>query len=124
MKLDTEHRELLYILICSYKFDLQKHSSGKTLQFEWDEEKEDANEAKHGIGFAEAAAVFDDPDAVSLRDDRYDYGEERWITIGRVALTILYVAHNAFEDDDGEEIIRIISARKATPREARIYLSR
>lgn len=92
--------------------------------FEWDEEKNALNESKHGLGFGEAACVFDDPDAVSFLDDRFDYGEKRWVTIGRVDRTIVYVAHNLFEDEDGEEIIRLISARKATPREERIYYSR
>jgi len=64
--------------------------------------------------------VFDDPNQLSIQD-RYEGGEERWQTIGLVnGIAVLIVAHT-FSDDDGEEIIRIISARKATPRERRRY---
>ena len=94
------------------------------MHFEWDEEKDASNQTKHGISFRVAALVFDDPEAVSIQDNRFDYGEERWVTIGRVVFTIVYVAHTIFEEDDGEEIIRIVSARKATPGEERIYLAR
>ena len=64
--------------------------------------------------------MFDDPNQLSIQD-RYEGGEERWQTIGLVnGIAVLIVAHT-FSDDDGEEIIRIISARKATPRERRRY---
>ena len=86
------------------------------MAFEWDDEKNASNREKHGLRFELAALVFADPDALSFRDDRFDYGEERWVTIGRVDYTIVYVAHSFREDGDGEEIIRIISARQASPR--------
>ena len=55
-------------------------------------------------------------------DDRFEYDEERWISIGEVGgLVVLMVAHTQREDDDGEEIIRIISARKATKAESDTY---
>jgi uncharacterized DUF497 family protein len=50
--------------------------------FEWDEEKERANRRKHGIRFAQAASVFDDPYHFTEPDDRFDYGEPRWRTVG------------------------------------------
>ncbi len=93
------------------------------MQFEWDEEKYWANRDKHGLSFERAALAFDDPEVVFLTDDRFDYDEVRWIALGRVEFLVIYVAHNVIEDEDGEEIIRIISARKATPFEERIYFA-
>lgn len=95
-----------------------------TVEFEWDERKNVLNLEKHGLRFEYAALVFRDPAALTFLDDRFDYGEARWATIGVVEAVILYVAHSTSEDDSGEEIIRIISARQATPRERRFYLSR
>jgi uncharacterized DUF497 family protein len=83
---------------------------------EWDEAKNRSNVTKHRIHFETAVLVFEDPHAVSHLDRVVD-GEERWQTIGMVGgLIILLVVHTM---DD--EVIRIISARKATPRERRIY---
>ena len=91
------------------------------MQFEWDESKNQANQAKHGLDFQTAALVFRDPRILSGLDRRYADVEERWYSIGRIGTTVIYVAHTTWEDEDGEEIIRIISARKATPREERRY---
>ena len=91
------------------------------MRFEWDERKNSQNRAKHGISFETARLVFEDPHAISIQD-RYDNGEERWQTIGRVGHTvILLVAHTCSGEDEPEEVIRIISARKATPRERKVY---
>jgi len=69
-----------------------------------------------------AARVFDDPKVVLLRDRIVD-GEERWHAIGAVSAALLLVVHIYREDDvNGEEIIRIISARKVSQRERRIYI--
>jgi len=94
------------------------------VELEWDEEKNWSNADKHGLRFERAALVFQDAEALSFLDDRFDYGEKRWVTVGRVDFEIIYVAHTLFEDENGEEIIRIVSARQATPRETRFYLSR
>ena len=91
------------------------------MRFVWDENKSRTNLAKHGIAFPTAAKVFDDPRALSF-PDRVVESEQRWITIGwaeGVPVT-LTVAHTVFEEGI-EEIIRIISARKATPGERREY---
>lgn len=89
------------------------------MQFTWDERKERINQRKHGISFETAALAFDDPYHVS-RVDRDEEGELRWQTIGMVkGIQVLLVAHTVTESD--EEIVHIISARKATPRERRIY---
>jgi uncharacterized protein len=93
------------------------------MRFEWDSPKNRINQAKHaGLDFATAARVFDDP-SVLLMHDRVVESEQRWHAIGAVSEALLLVAHTYREDDDnGEEIIRIISAREANQRERRIYL--
>jgi uncharacterized DUF497 family protein len=90
------------------------------MRFEWDEGKSKRNELKHGISFQTAILAFYDPFAVSNLD-LIEGGEERWHTIARVkGIAILLVVHTHF-DDAGEEVTRIITARRATPREKRIY---
>ena len=93
------------------------------MQFEWDPEKNRANLAKHGIDFALSALVFADPH-VKLREDRIDEtGERRWHALGLAAglEPILLVIHVYREASDGEEIVRIIPARKAGKSERRAY---
>ncbi|MDA3951587.1 MAG: BrnT family toxin [Spirochaeta sp.] len=91
------------------------------MKFEWDPEKSELNEAKHGISFAVANAVFDDPLHVSRLDHRFSYFEERWITVGSIESQGIVVVANMFFDEQEEEVIRIISARRATRREAQQY---
>ncbi len=88
------------------------------MEFTWDERKNRVNKRKHRISFETAILVFDDPYHVS-RQDRELEGEPRWQTIGMVhGVHVLLVAHTGEEDDD---LIRILSARKATRQERRIY---
>lgn len=89
------------------------------MRFTWDERKNRVNRRKHGISFETATLVFDDPYHLS-RQDRDVGGESRWQTIGMVHTQILLVAHTMSELGD-EEVVRIISARKATPQERSIY---
>lgn len=92
------------------------------MQFEWDEAKNNSNRKKHGISFELASLVFQDPFVLSRLDSRFDQ-EERWLSIGQVGgETIIIVAHTVFDEDHHEEIIRIISARKATSGERKLYL--
>lgn len=91
------------------------------MQFEWDENKNRTNKFKHGLSFETAALVFHDPFLISVPDRRFVDIEERWYSLGQIETTIIYVAHTIREDNDGEEIIRIISARAATPGEERRY---
>ena len=92
--------------------------------FEWDAAKNIANQRKHGVIFEEAAQVFRDPLYLSW-SDRVQDGGERWQACGRVGgLVLLLVAHTIREElDDGAEInvVRIISARRAEPKERRRY---
>ena len=86
----------------------------------WDENKSRSNKVKHGVSFDVARLVFHDPLHLS-RLDRIVDGEKRWQTLGQVAgVLVLLVAHT-WEDDDGEMIIRIISARKANGQERKRY---
>jgi uncharacterized protein len=91
--------------------------------FEWDAEKNRSNQKKHaGIDFETASRVFADP-SLMLRKDRVIDGEQRWHAIGAVRQAVLLVVHVYREENkNGEEVIRIISAREADPRERRIYL--
>ena len=94
------------------------------MQFEWDEPKNKRNQRRHGLSFETAALVFRDPDVLSELDRRYENIEERWYSIGRIGITVVYVSHTVVESEHGEEIIRIISARKATSVEQRSYYAR
>ncbi len=87
------------------------------MQFEWDENKNQLNQQKHGISFEEAKSVFNDSLHLAKLDFRFDYFEERWITIGMSEKRHLLVVANLFFTDEGEEIIRIISARPANSTE-------
>ncbi len=90
------------------------------MNFIWDPEKDASNKTKHRVSFETAALVFDDPFHMSVMDRIID-GEERWRTMGQVGgLLILVVAHT-YTEQDGDETIRIISARKATRLERKRY---
>jgi len=88
------------------------------MDFEWDAEKARKNLEKHGVRFEIAEAVFIDPNHITAIDDRFDYGEERFVTLGQTYDGILVVITT--ERDEGQ-IIRIISARKANKRERIAY---
>ena len=82
----------------------------------WDTRKAARNIRHHGIEFSDAATVLDDPMAVTIEDTRH--GEQRFITVGVDVIGRILVVVYAFSY---EEEIRLISARKATPKERRIY---
>lgn len=86
------------------------------MKFAWDKPKAKSNYAKHGVSFELAKEVFKDPFAIEFLDDRQDYGEERFVILGRVDDHVLYVAYT-----ERNEVIRIISARRATKHEQEIY---
>jgi uncharacterized protein len=90
------------------------------LQFTWDENKNRSNYRKHRVYFETATLVFDDPNALTLRDRAID-GEERWHTMGLVEGVLLLLVVHTMEGVAEEEMIRIISARRATARERRVY---
>ncbi len=94
------------------------------LRFEWDEAKNLANQLKHGIRFEDAVEVFFDP-LYLLVHDRVRNGETRLHTFGVVKDgSVLMVVHTVDEEDEGGtavEVIGIISARPAAPKERRRY---
>jgi uncharacterized DUF497 family protein len=86
------------------------------VSFTWDSEKARANLAKHGVSFEEARDAFRDPFGLELLDDRFDYGEDRFILIAMArgrCLTVVYV-----DQGDG---CRLISARPSTKAEQDAY---
>ena len=91
------------------------------MQWIWDEEKSRINKRKHGLSFEAAQYVFADPLAVSRMDSFPD--EERWQTIGLIGQLTIFVVHtwSEFDPATAEELGRIISARKATIYERRMY---
>lgn len=91
------------------------------MKFEWDRRKSRANGVKHGVSFEEAAEVFEDPLHLSRLDKRFGYIEERWATVGRTHAGLHTVVAHLFFDSEGEEVIRIVSARRATANERRQY---
>ena len=92
------------------------------LQFEWDEAKARANEKKHGVSFDDGVQIFEDPYVIS-EHDRIEDGELRWQSVGMIeGMLVVLVAHTSeiFAEND-VEVIRIISARRATRKERRRY---
>ena len=86
------------------------------MEFEWNENKNQKNKEKHGFGFEEAKDVFKDKKRLELKDERKDYGEDRWKVIGVIfgaIITVIYTMRSA--------IIRIISARTASRKEREKY---
>ena len=85
-------------------------------QFEWHEDKAAQNLAKHGVSFLTAAEIFAN-EIIERIDDREDYGELRFIALGRVETEIYRVAYTW----RGEKVIRIITAQKASRYERETY---
>jgi uncharacterized DUF497 family protein len=86
--------------------------------FEWDEAKAKANRKKHGISFEECIHIFEDPYVLSVQD-RIENGELRWQSIGLAGgILLILVAHTVrSSQDEQDEIVRIISARRANRKE-------
>jgi uncharacterized DUF497 family protein len=100
----------LYVLFCSLQM----------VRFEWDATKSEVNREKHGIDFSVAKLVFDDPFCVTFIE-RITNGEPRWHAIGILEdVTLIVVAHT-YRETDGDEVIRIISARRASKHERQFY---
>ncbi len=94
------------------------------LQYEWDEHKDWLNQRKHGVSFADALSVFDDPKILSCYDEGHSSeSEDRWISIGATQSGLICLVVHTFRTPEGIERIRIISARPATKREQKQYYS-
>ena len=90
-----------------------------TLRFEWDERKAAANAKKHGVSFEEAKSVFVDERARLIDDPDHSEDEDRFVLLGLSSLLRLLVVCHCNRDEGN--VIRFISARKATTRESRSY---
>jgi hypothetical protein len=89
------------------------------LRFQWDERKSKANQRKHGVTFVEAQSVFYDENARLIPDEEHSDDEDRFVLLGLSRrVRVLIVCHCYREND---QVIRIISARKATRDEAQNY---
>jgi len=89
------------------------------MNYQWDPVKSKTNVKKHGIEFADAVGVFDDADAITL-EDMDSAGEQRFLSIGLDILGRIIVVAYTYRGDE----VRVISARKATKQEVRIYEKR
>ena len=85
------------------------------MSYQWDPDKARSNLKKHGVSFADAVGVFEDENAITVQDEHER--EDRFSTIGRDFLSRILVVVYTFRDI----VIRIISARKATAREKKLY---
>jgi uncharacterized DUF497 family protein len=88
------------------------------MDFEWDEEKNARNKAKHGVGFEEAQDLFSRP-RITAQDTRKEYGEPRYTSIGEIGddpAVVLVVLHTPRQDKT-----RLISARRANRKERKAY---
>ena len=85
------------------------------MKFEWDETKRQTNLHDHKLDFAEAEIIFSGI-TFTFEDDRFEYGEDRFITLGLLRETVVVIAHTERNDT-----VRVISMRKATKNEQRLY---
>jgi hypothetical protein len=87
------------------------------MQYEWDPAKDALNKRKHGYSLAQGVPALEDANKVAWFDDRFDYGEERELTIGLNQQNVVFVV----SVEKVKEVTRIISVRKAKRDEERIY---
>ena len=86
------------------------------MRFTWSERKRSINLKEHGLDFVDAPRVFEGL-TYTYEDDRFAYGEQRFVTLGLLAGVPVSIAHTEADDE-----IRVISFRKATAREARLFI--
>ena len=91
----------------------------ENLEFEWDYNKNEVNKQKHNVSFEEAATVFQDADALLISDPDHSQDEDRFIIMGISNNSKVLVVCHCYREND--EVIRIISARKATTNEKKQY---
>lgn len=88
--------------------------------FEWDENKNRINQKKHGISFAEASSVFYDESAILFDDPEHSEQEDRFLLLGMSSAANICIVCHCYRES--ETVIRIISARQATKKEADRYV--
>ena len=89
------------------------------MKFIWDKSKAALNKQKHGVSFEEAQTVFEDCEALRIFDPDHSEDEDRFLPLGMSSVLRLLVVCHCYREND--ELIRIISARKATKKEALTY---
>ena len=89
------------------------------LRFEWDENKNAVNIEKHGLSFEEAKEVFDDNNAILFDDPDHSIDEERFLIIGVIKSNKICIVSHCYRD--GDNVIRLISAREAVKSEKETY---
>ena len=87
------------------------------MRFSWNEAKRQSNHQKHNLDFADAKIVFDGP-IFTYEDERFDYGENRFITFGLLQDVVVIIAHT-----ERNEVVRIISMRRANKHEQTLYFN-
>jgi len=87
------------------------------MRFIWHEPKRQANLKKHGVDFIDSEHVFAGP-TFTFEDDREDYGEQRWVTLGLLGMKVIVIVHTETEDE-----IRVISMREATNDEQFLFFT-
>lgn len=88
------------------------------MEFEWDPAKADANRRRHGISFEEVTELFSSGvDYLEIFDDEHSQDEDRFIAIGSIPLGVVLVVYT----ETAEDVVRIISARRATKAETRLF---
>jgi uncharacterized DUF497 family protein len=87
------------------------------MRFTWHEPKRQANLKKHGVDFVDAERVFTGP-TFTFEDDREDYGEQRWVTLGLLGMKVIVIVHTETEDE-----IRVISMREADNDEQLLFFT-
>ena len=92
------------------------------IRFEWDNFKNRINVAKHKVSFEEASTVFYDPNAIVFDDPSHSINEHRFLILGFSRKAHILIVSHCYREDD--QIIRIISARKATKTEINFYNGR
>lgn len=91
------------------------------VRFEWDPMKARTNLRKHGVTFEDAMHVFNDPDAQFEQDRTGEGGELRWQALGLAGGVVLLLVAHTIRSECDDEVVRLISARRATRRERSLY---
>jgi hypothetical protein len=96
------------------------------MRFDWEPAKATTNARKHRISFEEACTIFADSSILTIHDDEHSKDEDRWVSMGISAVARILVVVHTWPDpnESGDELMRIISARRANKRERAVYLER
>ncbi len=91
------------------------------IRFEWDPVKARMNQRKHGVSFEDAMHIFEDPYALFEQDRTGETGELRWRALGLAGGAAVLLVSHTVREENADEVIRLISARRATRKERNHY---